>query len=67
MRAFWVVLIIFGNIVFASAVIHRDALPWDVLAGVSLFTFYTDFGGALLFLARDADYYLAGMEPPLRA
>jgi hypothetical protein len=55
-------LAVFGNLIFAAALVQRDVLPLDVLVGLGLFTFYTDFGGALLFLARDADRALLGAQ-----
>ncbi len=63
MRIAWFFLLIFGNLVFAAAIVQRATLPLDVLVGLGLFTFYTNFGGALLFLARDADRYLIGATP----
>lgn len=66
-RIAWIPLFLLANLVMASAVINRDAIPLGTLLGIGLFTFYTDFGGALLFFARDADYYLVGLAPPERA
>lgn len=63
MRIAWAFLLVFGNLLFAAAIERRASLPLEVLVGVGLLTFYTDFGGALLFLARDADRYLVGAAP----
>ncbi len=63
-RAAWLVLLLLGNLTMASAIMHRDTISASTLVGVGLLTFYANFGGLLLFIARDANYYLAGIVPP---